>query len=153
MGQFNHPNVIALKGVVTQSRFAVILQAAVNDCEEHCTFMAKPRNFKPFLCMSRCRGRRLRARATPRPLLYFWYYVILLITQMWLRWRELLLKVGLQWFSRQQFMILTSTVHLWQSQEILNHFYPWVVFVAGASGPRQPPALCCTFGIMLFCYT
>ena len=78
MGQFNHPNVIALKGVVTQSRSAVIFQATVNDFEEHWTFMAKPRNFKSFLSMSRFRGRPLRATATPHPLLYFWYNVILL---------------------------------------------------------------------------
>ena len=78
MGQFNHPNVIALKGVVTQSRSAVIFQATVNDFEEHWTFMAKPRNCKSFLSVSRFRGRRLRATAIPRPLLYFWYFVILL---------------------------------------------------------------------------
>ena len=67
MGQFNHPNVIALKGVVTQSRSAVISQATVNDFEEHWTLMAKPTNFKSFLSMSRFRGRRLRATATPPP--------------------------------------------------------------------------------------
>ena len=78
MGQFNHSNVIALKGVVTQSRSAVIFQATVNDFEEYWTFMAKPRNFKSFVSMSRIRGRRLRATATPHPMLYFWYYVILL---------------------------------------------------------------------------
>ena len=35
MGQFNHPNVIALKGVVTQSKSAVIFQATMNDFEGH----------------------------------------------------------------------------------------------------------------------
>ena len=33
MGQFDHPNVIALKGVVTQSRSAVIFKAIMNDFE------------------------------------------------------------------------------------------------------------------------
>ena len=35
MGQFDHPNVIALKGVVTQSRSAVIFKATMNDFEGH----------------------------------------------------------------------------------------------------------------------
>ena len=35
MGQFNHPNVIALKRVVTQSKSAVIVQATKSDFEGH----------------------------------------------------------------------------------------------------------------------
>lgn len=35
MGQFDHPNVIALKGVVTQSRSAVIFKATMIDFEGH----------------------------------------------------------------------------------------------------------------------
>ena len=73
-----------------------------------------------------------------------------LITQMWLRWKELLHKVGLQWFPRQQWMILRGTEHLGKSQEI---FYFFLSMWRFARHPPSGPPRCCTFRKIFFCYS
>ena len=72
-----------------------------------------------------------------------------LITQMWLRWKELLHKVGLQWFSRQQWPILRGTEHLGKSQEIFISFFLCDVL---RGIPLRAPR-CCTFRKIFLCYS
>ena len=74
MGQFDHPNVIALKGVVTQSRSAVIFKATIMILRGTEQLGQSQEIFISFFLCNVLRGMPLRAP----PVLYFSQKVLLL---------------------------------------------------------------------------
>ena len=72
-----------------------------------------------------------------------------LITQMWLRWKELLHKVSLQWFPGNSEWF-GGALNIWGKAKKFLFLSFCVTFCAAC--PSGPP-LCCTFRKMFFCYS